>query len=449
MFAILNLTLSLLVVLYHRRTVRTQIDDALRTSTQSLADVWNDSGSEESVLRRLLNVPASVWGPLESFAISDRGTLLWSTDQQGHGANDALVAYLTVLNHPATDSTVLGDSNGFLYAYRDLDNGIRLAVALPRSRLQSELQPVQIALVLMLLVGLVATGVAGWQASGVAHRALAQLQTFAEELSPGSITNIAEREIDDTGPEVRKLRGELQKAMQRIQHGYEAQARFIANVSHELKTPISVVSTEAEVLLAGDPTPDDLAEFAQSTSDEMQRLGRMVESFLLLTRVREGKREIRQARHDPNDIMMESVMRCAPMARQYGIDLLPTLLESETDTRVEGNADLLHTAIDNLIRNAIRFSPRGSRIELKVLLDDAMVVFSVRDYGPGIPEDLLPRLFQQFAQSEDERRLGRGTGLGLQIAQGVAELHRGEIVASNHESGCEFRLFLPPTSPTK
>ena len=446
-FAVLNLTLSLLVILYHRRTVQSHIDDSLRASTTALTESWADSGSEERVLRRLLDLPASVWGPLEAFAISDRGTLLWSTGEEGDGVNDALIAHLTVMNELAVDDEVSGASSGFLYAYRDLENGVRLAVALPASQFGREVRPVEVALVLMLLVGLAATGIAGWQASGVAHRALTQLQSFAAELSPGHITNVAEDEIDDTGPEVRALRSELQNAMQRIQKGYEAQARFIANVSHELKTPISVISTEAEVLLVGNPSRDDLIEFAQSTSEEMQRLGRMVESFLLLTRVREGKREIRQSRHDANDVLMECVMRCAPMARQYGVELLPTLLNGDTSPNVEGNADLLHTAIDNLIRNAIRFSPRGSRIELKVLSDDGMIVVSIRDHGPGIPEDLLPRLFEQFAQSDDERRRGRGTGLGLQIAQGVAELHRGEIVASNREQGCEFRLFLPPAKP--
>lgn len=116
----------------------------------------------------------------------------------------------------------------------------------------------------------------------------------------------------------------------------------------------------------------------------------------------------------------------------------------DLDVAVLGNCDLLRTVIDNLVRNAIRFTPKDGVVMVSAAVRDDRLTINVRDVGPGIPAELLPRIFDRFSQSKDELRRGRGHGLGLEIAMGITELHGGTIVARNVETGgCEFEVVLP------
>ena len=134
------------------------------------------------------------------------------------------------------------------------------------------------------------------------------------------------------------------------------------------------------------------------------------------------------------------------MAEQSGVLLRPSLYDGDESACIEGNAELLQTAMSNLIRNAIRFSPREEAVEVRCGLEEGSVVYQVRDVGPGLPPELIDRVFEPFTQSSEERRRGRGTGLGLQIAQGIADLHGGRISVRNRERGCVFSLTLPLAS---
>lgn len=306
--------------------------------------------------------------------------------------------------------------------------------------------PTASALVLLtaFAVTVCATGVATWIITGAALKPLAEVQEFAESISAETLSSAPAFASDS--PEVSGVRDELNAALRRLETAYDVQARFLANVSHELKTPISVVRTEAEVLLAGTPDRDELAAFAKSAAEEMDRLGRMIESFLLLTRVRHGARRVRLAELDANELLMACFEQAQGMARQYDVRLNPTLCESEDTPGIRGNRDLLETALGNLVHNAIRFAPTNSVIDLSCEHSDAEIGFRVRDRGAGIPDELRERLFEPFTQSAEERRRGRGTGLGLQIAQGIAELHDGSISVQNVDPGAEFTLRLPIAS---
>jgi signal transduction histidine kinase len=148
---------------------------------------------------------------------------------------------------------------------------------------------------------------------------------------------------------------------------------------------------------------------------------------------------------------MESFEHCLPMAQQYGVRLHPSLLdaEDEVDTNLMGEPALLQSMLDNLVRNAIRFSPEEGTVEIALERAGQVVRLSVRDRGKGIPEGRLDQIFDRFAQAPEERRRGRGHGLGLEIAQGIAELHGGSIRAENRSGGgAAFIVTLPVSGPT-
>lgn len=434
-----QLTLSLLIVLFHRESVRANnvarlVDAAAAIAAEAPedADQLLPTLTADQIQLRWFGRVAAIDGR------AGRGV-------QVFGAFDAVEIDLL---RDATDSGDFGQAGrrdagrarGFYFAAEPYGEAGRLILATPVSEASFPLRTITNALLLLLPAGVAASGVSAWYIAGLAVRPIRRMQHFAEELSAENVQDSIE--LEDSAPELDALRDELAQAMRRISAGYDAQARFLANVSHEIKTPISVVRTEGEVLMAGQPTVEELSDFVHSTVEEMDRLGRMVESFLLLTRVRQGKTTVQAQGHDANDILMQSVAGCVAMARQYGVSLEPVLYDGEDPPKIEGNADLLNTAIGNLIRNAIRFAPRGSSVRITCALRKRRVIFRVRDFGPGVPPEVMERLFEPFTQSVEERRRGRGTGLGLQISHGIAELHNGEVRVRNLEKGCEFSIRL-------
>jgi signal transduction histidine kinase len=232
--------------------------------------------------------------------------------------------------------------------------------------------------------------------------------------------------------------------MSRIQDGFVAKERFLTNVSHEIKTPIAVLLIEAQTVNREDCSAD-VRRFMDTVEEEMTRLGKLVESFLTLTRLQSGRGPAMLKRYCVNDLVTDAISSCNTMARQHQVSLQPVLLADEetVDAAVVGDPDLLRTLVENLIRNSIRFSSAGEPVEVIGEVAGDHVHVRVRDTGPGIPPDRLGTIFDRFAQAHNTERQGRGHGLGLAIAKGIAELHGGTVEAHNRpERGCEFIVRL-------
>ncbi len=294
--------------------------------------------------------------------------------------------------------------------------------------------------------GAVAALLAMWLVRRDLMQPLEELVTAAESVAPESLH--ARLEVDTNDEEVERLRDELNDALERIEAGYRAQESFISNVSHELKTPIAVLLTEAQVVRSGDVDPERAREFAESVEEEMRHLGRLVESFLTLTRADQGERLTRRVPVEWNDVVLDAVRHVEPVSSLHRVRVVPRLAmpeegaADEEDVERLGDPELLQTMIENLVRNAVRFSPPDERVTVELSRPGGGLAIEVRDHGPGIPEELLPTLFDRFVQAEGERT--RGSGLGLAIARRVAELHGGTIDAENvADGGCRFTARFP------
>lgn len=291
------------------------------------------------------------------------------------------------------------------------------------------------------LLGPAAAALSGWFVAGIAVAPFQRLRHLASEFGPETLDRSLDIPVHNT--EVKELRDQLDRARRRIRDAFAAQEGFLTNVSHELKTPIAVILTESQTLNM-EGAPPDVQAFVVSAREEMQRLGKMIESFLMLARLRDkgGTRGIRYA---VNDLVMDCVERCAALAEQGEVRLSAELLADEAtlDASVSGEPELLRTMLHNLIRNAIRFSPRGGRVVVALHLDEAAVEVSVTDQGPGIPEGQLNSVFERRTGA-GAQPVGRGHGLGLAIAQGIAELHSGRVVAENLAGGgCRVSVHIP------
>ncbi len=307
-------------------------------------------------------------------------------------------------------------------------------------------------LVVAIVGALAASTIATWLIVGRVLAPLLRMGSLANLVRPEQLVGESPGQPDlpaERFEELAALRSELEGARVRLREAFAAQDRFISNVSHELKTPIAVLLTEAQTINQAELGPAG-EEFVRSSMEEMKRLAAMIESFLLLTRIRIGKAMPVDKRFSIVEATMEAVAHCEKLAHQHQVSLLPLASEGAgLDDEVEGDPMLVQVMVEGLIRNAIRFSPSGDRVEISVSPDcDRDVLIRVRDNGPGIPAEIRATLFERFVQAASETQRGRGTGLGLSIAQGIAELHGGIITFENQAPrGCVFTVRLPRANP--
>ncbi len=330
-----------------------------------------------------------------------------------------------------------------------------LVVASSDAFARSQLGLVRRVVLISALAGPLAAAVSGWFIAGIAVAPFERLRRMASDFGPDSLNRSLR--IEPVSTEVAELTEQLEQARRRIRDAFKAQDRFLSNISHEIKTPIAVIAVEAETLDLGS-SPAEVADFVESAREEMMRLGKLVESFLTLARLQEGSEGSRAQRYAANDLVMDAVEHNASMAGQAGVRLTAELLSDEgtMGTAVRGDPELLRTMLDNLIRNAIRFTQPGGRVVAAVGLVPGGVEVSVLDEGPGIPEGQIDTVFDRFAQAANQdgragggrgggvNRPQNGHGLGLAIARGIAEMHGGSIAAENRATGgCVFRVRLP------
>ena len=231
-----------------------------------------------------------------------------------------------------------------------------------------------------------------------------------------------------------------------IRHLENVRRDFVANVSHELKTPVASIKGFVETLLEGRvDDPDDRRRFLEIIGRQSDRLGSIIDDLLALSRIEqaEGMGDLPLERVAVADVLDAVVAECGPRADERSIAIL---IESPPGLEAEVNAPLLEQALINLVDNALKYSePGGDVIIGAAAAADGMLELIVRDHGSGIGEEHLPRLFERFYRVDKgrSRKLG-GTGLGLSIVKHIVQAHGGTVaVESTPGVGSTFRVLLP------
>ena len=217
---------------------------------------------------------------------------------------------------------------------------------------------------------------------------------------------------------------------------------FVANVSHELKTPVGAISLLAEALEASPDDEEAVRRFARRMHKESTRLAALVQDIIELSRL-QGANVAQQAHPvDINTVVAEAVDRSQLPAESKNIEIV---VGGRTDAMVYGDQDLLVTALRNLIDNAIRYSPENTRVGVGVRARDGLVAVSVTDQGEGLSPEDQERVFERFYRVDSARsRHTGGTGLGLSIVKHVMANHGGEVTLwSQPGQGSTFTIRLP------
>ena len=219
---------------------------------------------------------------------------------------------------------------------------------------------------------------------------------------------------------------------------------FVANASHELKTPAASIQAAAETLRAvSDDDPDAVSRFAAQLEREAMRLSRIVADLLDLSRLESGSELTERVRIDA--IVREEAERIDDAGREAGVRVT---VRAPAPASVAGSARDLSLLVRNLIDNAVRYTPPGGTVEIAVEAHDQQLALTVRDTGVGIPARELPRVFERFYRVDRARsRETGGTGLGLSIVRHVAENHGGSVeVRSELGTGSTFTVRLPSSA---
>jgi two-component system sensor histidine kinase SenX3 len=216
---------------------------------------------------------------------------------------------------------------------------------------------------------------------------------------------------------------------------------FVANVSHELKTPIGALALLAETMAAGDDSPVN-SQLADRVQNEANRLARIVDDLLDLSLIEAQEAPVREP-VPVHVVLHESAERVRGAAEAIGIPL--SVAPVATDLVVIGDQSQLVSAVTNLLDNAVKYSEPGEPVEVDAAVVDRSVCISVRDHGVGIPARDLERIFERFYRVDRARsRETGGTGLGLSIVRHVAQVHGGDVTVESIEGeGSTFRLRVP------
>jgi len=276
-------------------------------------------------------------------------------------------------------------------------------------------------------------------------RPLGTMAVAAEAVARGDY----DQRVPQEGPdEVQRVAGSFNSMAAQVKATQQAQRDLVANVSHDLKTPLTAITGWSQALLDGAAdAPEERQRAARTIHDEANRMARLVNELLDLARLESGQLQITKRRVDLSEIMADVYRSMLPQARAREIDLH---LDTPAPLTVMGDPDRLIQIFTNLANNALAHTPPGGNVKLVTRAVDGWIEGIVADTGPGLPEEELPRIFERFYRLEKSRARGedgRGVGLGLAIVNELVTAHGGHVqVSSEVGRGTAFMVRLPMQS---
>jgi heavy metal sensor kinase len=276
-------------------------------------------------------------------------------------------------------------------------------------------------------------------------RALEPVDAISRAAQKISIENLSERlDVPNTGDQLQRLSETLNAMLARLASSVRRMKQFTADASHELRAPVSLIRTTAEVAVQRRDRP--AAEYLQALDEvleESERTSQVVDSLMLLARADSGREVVDWAPADMESIVHGAAEQGEKLARNRGVKFSSRL--TQTPLELQADAEALRRALLILIDNAVKYTPAGGEVNVELDAQNGFAVVSVADTGIGISEDDMPHIFDRFWRADKARsREHGGAGLGLSIAKWIVEEHGGSIeVQSKPGKGSLFRVRIP------
>jgi heavy metal sensor kinase len=281
----------------------------------------------------------------------------------------------------------------------------------------------------------------------LALKSLAPVVAMSSQAGRIGAANLHERlAVHNARDELGHLAQSFNNLLDRLSESFERQRRFMADASHELRTPVAILRGESEVALSQQArSPEEYRESLGVLHHEAERLTHIVEDLFTLTRADAGQYPLQ-----PRDFYLDELVgECVHSARTLALAKKISLhFEEASESPICADESLLRRMILNLLDNAIKYTPEGGRITVTCRRPADEYVLSIADTGVGIPLDLQPRIFERFFRADQARSRaendGGGAGLGLSISRWIAEAHDGRLeLTSSGSGGSTFTAYLP------
>ncbi len=435
---------TVLVIYLIRNPVeyRQTLSQLRRVESVLMSDISNLSGLSQDSQKSLLIKYDDLYNIRFMILDNQRNILVDTQEQKSTTFSLNTIRFLRL-------SPIIRDTNNqaWLVSIKRFSPGEWLVLAVPRPKVQilevlrdEMLPPFTIAGIIALLISLLmAYGLTRWIAN--------PLQRMLESVSQFPVAS--DRTLPLEGPrEVKDLTRAFNQMTHRIQTSQKSQREFVANVSHELKTPITSIQGFSQALLDG--TADTIASQQQAASiifNESERMHRLVLNLLDLARLDAGTADFQKTTVALKALLQGVVDKLKPQIEHAHVTLLSSIPDLPD---VVCDPDRISQVFTNLLDNAIKFTPPDGNITLQGSSSKKSVEVIIKDSGKGITKEDLPHIFERFYQSDPSRKGGaqHGTGLGLAIAFEIVQAHNGRIeVYSEEGDGCTFIVHLPLAKP--
>ncbi len=243
------------------------------------------------------------------------------------------------------------------------------------------------------------------------------------------------------GDEVGTLIDAFNGMAEGLERNESLRREFVANVSHELRTPMTTISGFADGILDGTIPDDKAPRYLEAISSETKRLSRLVRSMLDMSRLRDGVEEKRDARFDLRETVVRTILNFEERVNEKGIEI--HLQMPENSIFVRGDVDALTRVVYNLMDNAVKFSRHGGVLTVAMWEENDRVCTSIRNEGPDIPPEELPRIFDRFHKADRSRSENRdGVGLGLYMVREILAAHEQDIFVTSADGVTAFTFTM-------
>ena len=276
-------------------------------------------------------------------------------------------------------------------------------------------------------------------------RPLKEMSSAVREFSKGDLT----RRVDvNCGGELEELADTINRMAEELSRLEDSRRSFVANVSHELRSPMTCMRGYVQAMLDGVIAPEDMPRYLQIVLDETDRLTDLVRDLLDLSRLESGKFPLTLAPFDANELMRRNLINFEPRIDEKGIEVSVELAEGPL--YVMADANRINQVVSNIIDNAVKFMDgEDSRLTVRTRPEGRQVRFTIANNGPRIAEADLPYIFDRFYKADKAHTSGGGTGLGLSICQRIMKQHDSEITVRSDDDETAFEFLLPATDAPK
>ncbi len=426
-----------------------RFDASLLRTSQSMANYFSEFRDRDNVEEEARETINSLKEGRESAAIFREGNLLAAN-------NDDVVAAVTstrILDtSPPDRKTAFAtqrEVNKRLVVYPFQKKGVNYvsAVLEPLDKLEGQIGHIRKLFLFGFSAVLLLAAAGGFV---LAQKSLQPMVTISAQAEQINARNLSERlNVAHPGDELGRLAGVFNALLARLDTSFGVMREFMADASHELRTPLTIIHGEAQVSLSHAHTADEYRQSLAIVRDQAKRMASIVSDMLALARADAGEQQLSMEDLYLNDLVTESCHAAQALVVQKGIELK---CEPSDDLLFHGNEELLRRMIVNLVDNAIRYTPSGGSVSVKLSSEPLVAHLTVSDTGIGIPPECIDRVFDRFYRVRDPRtQANGGSGLGLSIVKLAAESHHGSVdVVSEPGHGSTFIVTLasnPNPSP--